>query len=82
MHTICGIPKENVFLCESEERQNNWNLTSKMEFSKLGMFDTKTFHTRDIVAKKYYKVLVQIVIDSYLIFSRINRGSVLSYLTF
>ena len=51
------MPENNVFLCESEEREKDWKLTSKMEFAKLGLVNTRTFHNENIVAKKYYKVL-------------------------
>ena len=56
MHTICTIPEKNVLECNSEERTKEWKITNRLDFNALGIINTRTFHTKDIVAKKYYEV--------------------------
>ena len=56
MHINCSLPKENVLACDAQERIKNWDVSREYIFSKLGIVSTRTFHTKSISAKKYYKV--------------------------
>ena len=56
MQTVCNIPEKNVLECKSEERTKDWKITNRLEFDELGIINTRTFHAKDIVAKKYYEV--------------------------
>ena len=56
MHINCSLPKENVLACDAQERIRNWDVSREYIFSKLGIVSTRTFHTKSISAKKYYKV--------------------------
>ena len=56
MKTICAIPVTNVLECSQEEETKGWKITNRYEFDLLGIRNIKTFHTKDIVAKKYYEV--------------------------
>jgi len=55
MHNVCTRETPSLLICKSEERERNWNLLSKMEFSEEGVVNTRTFVTKNITAKKYYK---------------------------
>jgi len=55
MHINCSLPKENVLACDAQERIRNWDVSREYIFSKLGIVSTRTFHTKSISAKKYYK---------------------------
>ena len=59
MHVSCSTPEKNVFECNSEERSKGWTFSDRREFSKQGMVNFRTFHTKNITAKKYYKVIPQ-----------------------
>ena len=56
MQTICKVPEVNVLECNSDEKNKDWKLTNKFEFDPLGIINTRTFHSKNIVAKKYYEV--------------------------
>ena len=56
MQTICTLPEKNVLECNSEEKTKEWRITNRLEFHRLGIINTRTFHIKDIVAKKYYEV--------------------------
>ena len=56
MHINCSLPQENVLACDAQERIRNWDVSREYIFSKLGIVSTRTFHTKSISAKKYYKV--------------------------
>ena len=56
MQTICTSPQNNVLECNSDEEEKEWKLTDRFEFEPLGIINTKTFHTKNIVTKKYYEV--------------------------
>jgi len=55
MQTICSSPESNVLECDSDEETKEWKITDRLEFEPLGIINTKTFHTKNIVAKKYYE---------------------------
>merc|ERR1719266_305698 len=55
MKTVCTIPVTNVLECRQEEETKGWKITNRYEFDLLGIKNIKTFHTKDIVAKKYYE---------------------------
>ena len=57
MQTICSSPESNVLECNSDEETKEWKITDRLEFEPLGIINTKTFHTKNIVAKKYYEVI-------------------------
>ena len=56
MQTICTSPEKNVLECDSDEEEKEWKITDRLEFEPLGIINTKTFHTKNIVTKKYYEV--------------------------
>ena len=56
MQTICTSPEKNVLECNSDEEEKEWKITDRLEFEPLGIINTKTFHTKNIVTKKYYEV--------------------------
>ena len=58
MQTICTSPEKNVLECNSNEETKEWKITDRLEFEPLGIINTKTFHTKNIVAKKYYEVIL------------------------
>ena len=58
MKTVCSIPVTNVLECTQEEETKGWKITNRYEFDLLGIRNIKTFHTKDIVAKKYYEVSI------------------------
>ena len=58
MKTVCSIPVTNVLECRQEEETKGWKITNRYEFDLLGIRNIKTFHTKDIVAKKYYEVRI------------------------
>merc|ERR1712062_55455 len=55
MQTICTSPEKNVLECNSDEEEKEWKITDRLEFEPLGIINTKTFHTKNIVTKKYYE---------------------------
>jgi len=54
MWNNCTRETQNTILCQSEEREKGWLLTSKMIFSELGMVNERYFVQENISAKKYY----------------------------
>ena len=64
MKTVCSIPKTNVLECRQEEETKGWKITNRYEFDLLGIKNIKTFHTKDIVAKKYYEVSIILMTNS------------------
>ena len=64
MKTVCSIPVTNVLECRQEEETKGWKITNRYEFDLLGIKNIKTFHTKDIVAKKYYEVRIILMTNS------------------
>ena len=64
MKTVCTIPVTNVLECRQEEETKGWKITNRYEFDLLGIKNIKTFHTKDIVAKKYYGVGIVLMTSS------------------
>ena len=64
MKTVCSIPVTNVLECRQEEETKGWKITNRYEFDLLGIKNIKTFHTKDIVAKKYYGVGIVLMTSS------------------
>ena len=56
MQTICTTPEKNILECKKNETEKGWKITDRFEFEPLGIINTKTFHTKNIVTKKYYEV--------------------------
>ena len=74
MHINCSLPKENVLACDAQERIRNWDVSREYIFSKLGIVSTRTFHTKSISAKKYYKVRKSMV-KKYCLRTAANSGT-------
>ena len=55
-NSICTTPKKNILECKSKLVEKGWTITDRFDFEPLGMINTIRFHTKNIVAKKYYKV--------------------------
>merc|ERR1712018_359073 len=55
MQTICTTPEKNILECKKNETEKGWKITDRFEFEPLGIINTKTFHTKNIVTKKYYE---------------------------
>jgi len=55
MQTICTAPEKNILECKKNETEKGWKITDRFEFGPLGIINTKTFHTKNIVTKKYYE---------------------------
>ena len=71
MKTICAIPVTNVLECSQEEETKGWKITNRYEFDLLGIRNIKTFHTKDIVAKKYYEVSIILMTNSVILHQKI-----------
>ena len=56
MHINCSLPKENLMVCDAEERVQKWKLSRDYIFSKIGILSHRIFHTKGVTAKKYYEV--------------------------
>ena len=56
MHINCSVPKDNVLVCDAEERVQKWKLSNDFIFSKIGILSNRIFHTKGVSAKKYYEV--------------------------
>jgi len=55
MWNVCTLEQPHIVICESEERERGWRLTSRMIFSPEGMVNERHFLNEDITAKKFYK---------------------------
>lgn len=55
VHNATRLDRNSLFF-ESEEKSKGWKLTSLMEFSKLGVVNTRHFLNQDLVTKKFFQV--------------------------
>jgi len=55
MWNFCTREAVNVILCRCEEREKDWRISSKLTFTDSAMVNERTFHNKNIVAKKYYE---------------------------
>ncbi|XP_023342969.1 uncharacterized protein LOC111712552 [Eurytemora carolleeae] len=54
MYNLCTRKQHNLIHCSSEERNKGWKFDSELVFTEIGMINTRSFLTQDIVTKKYY----------------------------
>lgn len=55
MYSTCTKPEPNVLFFQTEERSKNWEITSKMDFSSIGMVNTRVFVNEGLKTQKFYQ---------------------------
>jgi len=55
MHVVCTREKPHILMCRSEERDKGWRIDNKLFFYEQGAISVRTFHNKNITAKKYYQ---------------------------
>jgi len=58
MWTNCRREAQSVVMCQMEEREKGWDLTSKLIFSESGLVNEREFLTQNITTKKYFEKAV------------------------